>query len=66
MKSRRELDAVVTGIQKELRASTVPKAKAQALIKAVRDASDDRRRHAAIWAMVAALEAAERAVRGPG
>jgi hypothetical protein len=60
MHSRRALDVVVTGLVAELRASTVGADETRRLLAELRKHTDVKRRHAAIWAIVDALEAAQR------
>jgi hypothetical protein len=55
--SRAELDREVERLVQELRASCVDKAEVSRLRAELRAATDDRRRRAAIWAIVDALEA---------
>ena len=57
--SRKELDAVVAGLVAELRASSVGADEVERLLANLRKHTDVKRRHAAIWAIVDALEAAQ-------
>ena len=59
MHSREELDVVVAGLVAELRASTVRADEVRRLLTALRKHTDVKRRHAAIWAIVDALEAVQ-------
>lgn len=58
--SRKALDAVVRDLLRELSRSGVEGDKAQQLRATLKSATDDRRRGAAIWAIVDALEEDDR------
>lgn len=58
--SRELLDREVAGLLRQLKASAVPRKKADQLRATLKASTDDRRRSGAIWAIVDALEAAER------
>lgn len=57
-RNRKELDAMVATLVAELRSSSVPAAEVTRLIAELRKHTDDKRRNAAIWAIVDALESA--------
>ena len=58
--SRKLLDKEVAHLLRQLKASAVPREKANQLRATLKASTDDRRRGGAIWAIVDALEAAER------
>lgn len=58
--SRHQSDAVVQDLLRQLASSGVPRAEVDRLRANLKVCTDDRRRSAAIWAIVDALEAQER------
>lgn len=58
LRSQKELEVVVAQLVAELRASRVPAEDARRLLADLREYTDVKRRRAAIWAIVDALEGA--------